>query len=376
MKLQIENKNTKFQFVCDSKALDGSIVKAISALAISKDSNRVHFIAAYDGNLNVIAFTGDTYCCTKVECKSVSGVGLIGFDPDLLQGVIKNRGEMKFIFNGNYLTFSVTKGKYSGQVVTLPFEEEIVKLINDKHKGNKAISLSDEVLDLIREGITLTSIKDVFNTNELILSYVTIKNNKLKVIGFDNHHFSMYEASVKANDFRCALLPSYIQVLDKFKSSKIKVSISQEFILLESADLLVEFPALQTDDKNYTLVTDFLKDLPKPTIVCNVNSSRLSNVIDNMYSLYLANSFINLQCDKTKLSVSFDTSRGKCSEDLKIDYVEGKAISISVDPKLLKDILNISKAYDNSMSIIKDKLIVFKAVTKSKSKLTIASSLS
>src|SRR5690606_35348099 len=97
---------------------------------------------------------------------------IFGFNPELLGGIIKGRAYMHFEFTGTDFKFKAAKGKYEGSIVTLPVATDSISLINENFgntkKGKDDSVLPRDVLNVLKEGVSLTSVKDVYTGTPLL----------------------------------------------------------------------------------------------------------------------------------------------------------------------------------------------------------------
>lgn len=391
MKINLKDeKVSKFSFTLSSKELDQSINKVSSALSFSPGANNAKnfFLAALKGKVVLIAFSPDTYIYIVLQSGKADKDGIFGFNQATLQGIIKGRADMKFNFTGTECEFGVLKGNYSGTIVTLPITSDQTALINNTFGASKKKDESSEgsvlpraVLDILKEGVKLTSLSDVY-TGSKLLSYMTLNTKGvLNVSVFDQHHFGHFKSELDAGGitFKAALPSTHFDLIDKLiEGEEASFYIRAENIKVEGDNFVLILPSTQTEDKNYTLISEFLKDLAKPSFSCAYDNEALSIMTDNLFTLHSANTSFDLSHKEgsNKLSVTFKTLNGSASDTLKINPSKSKSLKVKIDPRILKDLLNLVKGHeDTTLSVVPDKVCVIKSKTKSGSILSLVGTL-
>lgn len=379
MKFSVSDKVSKFSFEVGSKDLEAAIKKINSVLSASNAASgmRNHFLVAQKGKLYVLAYSSDTYIYVNVEAAKATEDGIFGFNPELLGGIIKGRAYMHFEFTGTDCKFKAAKGKYEGSIVTLPVATDSISLINENFgntkKGKNDSVLPRDVLNVLKEGVSLTSVKDVY-TGTPLLSYIHLSTNgTLNVSSFDQHHFGYYKTKVGIKDlsFKVAILSSHFQLIDSLvDGEEARFSITSESLRVKGHNFELILPSTQTDEKNFTLIPDFIKELPDPIFDCEYGREELQTVVGNLFTLHSVNAAFELSYKtkaKDRLKIAFTTSAGSASDALKIKATKAKDIVVKVEPKVMNDTISLLKQgiKDTTLSIIKDKALMLKGSTKS-----------
>jgi hypothetical protein len=381
-----------FSLTAVCKDLETAIQRAVDVLKTSNAGNKSFALYANKaGKISILGIGGDSFVAVVASnCKAVSP-GIIGFEPDTFLGIIKNRNVMDFNFtDSGECAFNITKGKYSGKVVTLPITSDLLDIINstlNPKEGKNEINsnISQELLSLIKEGLAVTAVKDVFNSLPL-LSYLEISPKALKISTFDNHHFSFYEKSFKyKGDPFCMATPSvHFQTIDKLVTvygelkTDINFSIKKEKLFVATDNFIVVLPLTQADDRNFKLIPELLKDLNYSEFNCEIEMDKLCTVVDNLFTLHKVNTSFNFSFKEgsTQLKLLFSSPSGSASDMLKIKPLKAKEITAKVEPKLYKDVIDLARPLaETTLHIKKNKAIVIKALTKLEATVTYVCSL-
>lgn len=374
----------KVQF--DPKRLADAISKATAVVATSSAPQGKNFLLSVeDKTMSVMAFSSDTFVRLPVECSEVKGSGLFGFTPENLTGVIKNRSEMIFAYDGADCAFSLVKGKYKGSFVTLPLSHDLDSVLSSfqsKLEANKgANKISREIMLRIREGLQLTAIKDVYTSKPLI-SYLSVEKDKLSVSTLDSNHFAYYESEVSVKKpFKIALPMSHFNVIDKVATddSHAEFEASNTHLRIQSGEVDMILPATQAEDDAFDLVPNFLSQQKKAHMVAKYDHESLQTVIENLYTLYTVNSklqFSHAQGDST-IKVAFTTQAGSASDAVKVKVLTDSKFSENVDPRLFKDSLGVLKQVKAvQFSVLKGRALVLRAKTGENSSVVIVTSVS
>jgi len=353
-----------FSFTADSKELDAVLSRLGAAVGLSSTGSKSFIAIGVKGKVVILAFNTDTYVYIELANASSTGDGAFGFDPVYLQGIVKGRSQLSFTFTGNECEFKLTKGKYNGKFVVLPVTNDQATSVNTalsaKDKGTDT-TLNREVLDALKEGLSLTSIKDIYADNSL-LSYLNLSTKGLfSVACFDQHHFGHYvvKAEQKGVLFKIALPSSHFLTIDKLVGSEdAKFFIRSESIRIEGTNFVLVLPSSQTEDKNYTIVPDYIKSLDKPDFKCTIDLARLTTTVDNLFTIYSANTSFELTFKEgqSMLGVTFTTNHGSASDSIKVDVSVGKAIKALIEPRMLKDVLTLIRSQgEATLSLKKQK---------------------
>lgn len=396
IKIALSEDIKKFSFTMASKDLDAAISRASNVVAAAGSNVKNFIIASSKGRILLLAYNPDTYVLMQLEGKA-DGDGSFGFSPQVLQGIIKNRAEMEFTFNGNECLFKQTKGKYSGNIVTQPVTSDQITIINTKFqaidkksKEEKKLKihapastvLPRSVLDVLKEGIAMTGIKDVY-TGAALLSYMHLsEKGVLTVSAFDNHHFGHYKCKVDAGGltFKAALPSSHFLIIDRMvEGEEAMFHVMNENIRVEGDNFTLILPSTQTDPKNYDLIASYIKELGKSDFECTYDNDKFTSMADNLFTLHSVNAAFELshKAKSTNLNVTFNTQNGSGSDAVKVSPTISTDIKAKIDPRIFRDVLALFKGQkEATFSIVKDKVVRLSTKTKNGATVTLVSALS
>lgn len=355
--------NTEFTFTADCKQLEQSIKKITNVLALT--SQPACFVSVYKKRLCLVGLGSDVFVLVAVPNSTVdAGASTFGFVPDKLAGLIKGRSIMQFSFNGQDCSFKQQAGKYTGSIVTQPVttdqQTSIDNYLSQKSSGFK---LPATLLSVLKTGLAATSIKDVYQNNPLI-SYVSMNSKGLlQVSSFDAQHFGLFElqTDTKASTFRAALPASHFSLIDQVSDGvDAQFSLSSSNVRVEGKGFIISLPATQAEDKHYQMVSTFLAGMPKPVYACAYDNAQLTNLTENLYTLYSANTSFALQAKDAALRIQFTTPSGTAADAMKVAPTKAsKPVKAGVDPRLFKDILGLARLIKDQPTLsINEKVLV------------------
>lgn len=348
-----------FSFSADCKALEQSIKKVSTVVG---GQQAAYFIGVAKGALYVLALSADSFVMLTVpNSETSSKEGIFGFDISVLPGLIKNRSVMEFKYAGTDCQFTQVKGKYSGKINTIGVTDDQLSQIATKasEKASGTVKLTSEQLAAIKQGLQATGVKDVYQ-NTTLLSYVVLKAGKLQVSSFDAQHFGYFNCKCEGADFRAALPQTHFSVIDQLAAGgDMQISITNNGLRARGKTFLVTLPATQSEDRHFTLVSDFIKSLSKPVYEAEVDVESLTAVADNLFTLYNANANFSIKAKGDIFTLGLSAASGSASDSIKVKGA-GKEIKLSVDPRLLMDILSLAKSCTGVKASITDKVIYLK----------------
>lgn len=370
----------KFSFTGSCKVLEQSLDKLFSAVSDSTSGSRNFVVSAYKNRLFLAAFNPDTYAYIEVPFE-VQGSGAFGVDPTVLKGILKGRSEMTFSYTGSDCNFKLLRGKYNGKFVVLPLTSEQIAAFNNVVKSSsdeQDAVLSRVVLDAVKEGLLLTSVKDVY-ANEPLLSYMNMDRGVLTVSCSDQFHIGFYKAKIKDKaKFRIALPSSHFQIIDKLiEGEQAKFYIRDQHIKVEGDSFVLVLPATQADDARYTQVVDYISALETPSFSCNCDIQKLQVLTSNLMTLHTANTKFEFstKAGTPTLNMVFSTTNGSASDTLKVEVTKPSTLKAPVEPKMFVDALSLVKGKTVHLSFKRNKWLSFVSDTPSGANVTIVCSL-
>lgn len=371
--MKISAKKRKFSFTAESKELDSAISKITAVMTTQSSSVEGFLIVADDSKLYLIGFKSDTFASIVIKSGTPEGQGSFMFDQKTFQGLIKNRGEMKFEHEGQDIKYSSVKGKYNGSIHGEQFTDEQALVLNSflGESQEQNIVIPSSVLAFLKDGVKTTAITDMF-TSKSLLSYIVLnEKGVLLVSSFDKHHFGLYcgKTELLGTSFKVAMPSSHFTAIERLaESENIKFFMQQGNLKVEGQNFLMVLPSIQTDEKNFDLISGFIKALDPATFSCAVDSSKLSQVVDNMFSLNTKGqtSFdISHTASSKFLTIEFNTSVGSASDSIAISEVESTGIKARIDPRIFKDLISLVKFQKSAtLSLVPQRVIKFECKTE------------
>lgn len=352
-----EKLGAKFSFTAVCKDLEQVMSRVNGAMAASSSKTKYYFVAAKKGKLAIIAYSQDTFCCVRVSNATSEKEGLFAIEPTQLAGIIKGRANMDFTFNGSELEFKLVKGKYNGSLTTLAIQDEQLAHIKANFlsgKKDEASTLSRDLLASLKEGMSLTNVKDVYGNKELA-SHITLDAKLITVSAFDTHHFALFTKKVKTGfeGLRVVLPINHFNIIDKMVDASDKDSkfvLRAESIRVQGSNFLLVLPAIQTEEKNFTIVQTFLASVGQLKNRYKYKNDQLLTLVDNLYTLNAVNATFEVTAEKGGLQFTFATQNGSARDTLKADeQASEKGAKIKLDPPLFRDTLSLAKGQKDTL---------------------------
>lgn len=381
-----EDTSKTFTFTSSGKALLDILDLTNSVLPATSGSAKAFFLVAYKKKVYVVGTTSDTFLCHLVDGAVSTSDGAFGFQFEFLSGILKGRADMSFTFNGAECEFALVKGKYNGNIVILPISadqaNQINSIMSDKSKTEES-NLPADVLAVIREGIAFTNVKDVFQVEQsLLVSYLSLTSKGfLTVSSFDQHHFGHYKNKVAAGglEFRVALPSTHFLTIDKVTNGgPASFYIHPENIKVVGDNFVLILPSTQVDEKNFSLIPEYIKALDTPDYVCTYDTDQIRVLADNLFTLHAINTAFELSAKEKSsfLNVAFTTQNGTASDSLKVAVQTPANVKVKIDPRVFRDILALIKGQKEAvMSIKTDKVLTLKTKTRLKADVTLVGAL-
>ena len=350
-----------FTFSADCKTLEQSI-KRVSAVV---GPNSAYYLAVFKKSVCVLGLGIDSFALLAVpNAVTDSSAGTFSFAFDTMIGLIRGRSVMDFKFDGTKCLFKQSKGTYKGELNSLPITEDQSTQLAAKvsEKAATGSSIPAPVLSHIKQCLAATSIADVYQASTLT-SFITLtKDGHLSVSSFDAQHFGLARTKIESDgvEFRAALPASHFTLVEAMSAGEdAKFSITKTGLRVSGKGFIVSLPATQAEDKHFDMVPSFVKSLPKPVYECGCEIDQFASIADNLFTLYVTNTNFILTTKADKLSISFQTSSGSASDALSVETKSSKPVRAGVDPRLLRDLLNLAKTASNVRFRITDRVLVF-----------------
>ena len=367
-----------FSFTANCKNLEATLKKVVAVMSTTTSPS--YFLASDKKRVYVVGISGDTFVRIALHEVKADVDGAFGFKQEDLVGLIKNRNDLVFSFNGQVCEFKQVKGSYKGNIVVNPITSDQSSscdaFLSGKAKAD--VVMPADLLSLVKSGLAATNIKDVYQ-NTTLLSYITLdKKGNLEVSSFDSQHFGLFQlgSGIKGLEFKAAVPASHFSLIDQIAAGQdSKFTVSGGSLRVEGKGFTIVLPSTQADDAAYTMVASFVTSLDKPSHTCNLDLSQLTTITDNLCTLYNANtSFVFAAKESSSnLSVSFTTPSGTASDMMKVTTAKtAKAFKASVDPRLFKDVLSLARFIGTPSLQVGSKVLSFKGETSEKALLFIA----
>lgn len=356
---------TEFGFSCDSAKLVNVINKVLNVTTFSKSSEdeKQHLIISYRGGLYVAGYSPETFVIMRVDGVETDADSSFGFIPKTVLGLIKNRKEMEFLYDGSRLTFKAVKGRYKADIVTLEITDTQLPYLNAKMKAKKSAEqfLDSATLEKIRVGVALADIKNVYNKDDKPLCHIKLSKRVLKIGSFDNHHFVQYTTRVdSADNFKLSISTDAFRLVDKFiaeeKDTNAEFSIRSNSFEVRGDNYIISLPPIQVEDNAFDTIDIYVKGLKPPIGKLKFNSSGI-DTINNMFTLAKEDSRLTMAAynETQKVSISLNTEEGNVSDAFKSSVVELDGVSkfeFKVNPSIFADLFGkINRKKDLPISL-------------------------
>lgn len=302
------------------------------------------FLGIHDKVVRVTGSSSEAFASCQVPNASTTDTdGMLCFS-DKLTGLIKGRSIMDFEFDNSTLSFRQQKGRYKGELPTVTVSEDqkiqLCLKLTEKFDSSK---VKADILSVVRQGVQATSVKDVY-MGATLLSYITLSGGKLVVSSFDGQHFGLLRAKLDTSaEFRAALPQTHFGILENLAEGEdLLLGLSKKGLKARGKSFDLMLPAAQTDERHYEMVQMFVKALPEALCKCEIEVSALAEVVSNLFTLYNPNSNFTLEFGKGELTIGLSGTSGSASDSLPVKFT-GKPEKVSVDPRLLVDIIGLAK---------------------------------
>lgn len=365
-------KQSPFTFSAEGKSIDAAASKIIAALAEGSGDPSFIFTAS-SGKLYLIGITSDAFVRLEVpnavaDKKESGSFALDSEGIKRFQGLLKGRAVFEFKFNGSECEYKLSKARYNGKIFTQPINEDVQASVENfiKSKGS-SVSLPVDAVSILRQGTSMSSIRDVFD-NKTILSYVLHdKKGNLMVSAFDDHHFSVYTSStgVTSCEFSVALPSKYFAIIEKISddAEEAKFQFNSGNVRVSSKSFLLVLPAVQAEEKHFTMAQRFIDNQGKPAASMSYKHSELQSVVNNLFTLFAPNSSFDLSAKSggKTVNISISTDSGSAADALAVSSKKSlESFSASVEPRLFKDIVDLGSGLDAPVFEVYSRVVGFR----------------
>ena len=345
-----------FSFSSDCKTLEQSLKKAVAVVGTKAS----FFLGVYKKNVVVLGLSPDTFVMLSIpNSETASASGVFGFDPEVLPGLIKGRSILDFKFSGSECLFSQVKGKYKGTLKTVEITDDQQRQIEEKISTKvKAATLAPETFAKIKAGISASGVNDVYQKTPL-MAFVVLEGGKLIISSFDSQHFGLYRTKLDdTTALKVALPQAHFSLVEQLASGQeVKLSLSQSSLRAQGPNFIAVLPATQSDERHFNLVPGFISSLKEPVYTATCDLAALTSVAENLYTLYNSNTNFEISTRGQELRIGLTTSSGSASDVVEVKSTS-KPVKLNVDPRLLMDILQLSKPLAKTQLRVTDKVLV------------------
>lgn len=359
LRCKVTESGPSFSFISDTSKVTNAINKVVNVTSFSKcsENEKQHLIVAYNSELFVLGYSPETFVVVRVEGVVTDKDASFGFVPKTVLGLIKNRKELSFTYDGSRLTLKAIQGQYSADLTTTEITSSQLPFINAKLKPKKEAEQSLDALTLakIRTGVNYADITNAYNKDEKPLCHIKLEKKELKIGAFDNHHFVQYTTKVNSTDsFKISMSTEVFKLVDKFiadeKDTDSDFSIRSNSFEVRGTNYTISLPPIQVEDSAFNTIDIYVKGLKAPVGKLKFNSSGIDTV-DNMFTLAKTDSRLTMCVyDNNKVSISLKTEEGSISDAFKSSLVELTGMDkfqFMVNPTIFSDLFNkIDKKQD------------------------------
>jgi hypothetical protein len=322
-----------------------SLTKAISQVKNLTGGEHVTLYVDKKG-LNVAGSgKGTSVSLTLAAEETKDGVITVGFD--LLTQTLKGRKTVTLSLTGNQLI--IKEGRYKGELTTLPTEE-----VEVKSSKAEPIKITSENQKTLSAAIDLVSLNNIY-TDDPMYVWVICTKKALTVTCFDDFHMAHYHntaASLGQINFQLSLQTfKTLNALSNGKAYKLELA---DGTLTAHNDLFkAVMPLTQAGEHmSAEMVKDYLSAL-KPEGFFSVSLDKFRTLLENASAAYDGQStpLTIRPSKKAGLELAIDGNFAKIKET--VEATHKMKDGVSVDPKLLADILTLVKEKDVRIDIAK-----------------------
>jgi hypothetical protein len=370
IKLKLSEKDTTFGFTVSATDLKRAVDHALAVTAASpvSEEEKQHVLASSGKKLYVIGMSPETFCCVEVKNAGVEGQGRFAFDSALLCGVIRGRGVLEFAYTSKKkMELKGTKSKFKGTFDTITLDSDQIPLLLHRLKvsGDADGKLDAAVLAHIRNGIKITSLKDIYNES-ILNCFISLTKKRIEISSFDNHHLALYSADVKSkNTFQLSLPATTFNLIDRFLDEReAEFYVTSKTFAVAGSDFLVHLPPIQAEESHFHVVAKYASGLGKPSASFDFNKDCMVAVTSTLALASKEPRFelaFEKKKEKGRITISLSGDQGSLSDSIDVKNMEINSTSLSsvrVDPRLfieLLDKVDIAAGVSLNMHVSKDK---------------------
>lgn len=331
-----EKSKNKFEFNMDAKIMVEAVDKLIAVTGFVSNSSvmRRHMLVSYGGNLFIIGYSSDTNIAIDTGIE-VADSGAFNFEPEVLKGIIKGRGNIQFKYDGTEL--AMKDGRFNGVIKTTPVTVDQIPAVNDIFgKGLKRSNgIGSELLSRLREGVQRTRLIDHLDDRQASQIYIDYEDGVLKAITKTRWASSLFECQFEAGKekpFRMSLTNEVFNVINKVLGDEAEQSasffISEAGFRVLSKNVVVSLPPVQETEQSSIDEFYALMDMvnkKKPSGEYQINVRDCTDTINNLLVLVTekASGVLRAKFASKGVNLSFSNDNGSVANTF--SYVEQKA---------------------------------------------------
>jgi hypothetical protein len=351
-----------FSFVIDGGYLDTVLQKVVAALAQdSASSIKETILLVQDGSVYAIGFTLDIMAEFHLDvATSIKGSGFVGINVSVLQGIIRKRKDLTFTYASKDKNVLTLKGVYSGEINVTDVDETVLPLLNDKIEAFEVkSSIKKSVFRAIVDGVKKTSLKNVYNSSQTVLSFVTFNGStgQLDVFSYDKWHLSSYRTFIpktETENFSLSFVPTLFDTFEKLithqaaktssddpmTSSDLGLGMVNNSLILVGNGFRVIVPHLQSEKKDFDAPRQFIGKLGDSSSSFIFNHRLLDSIVNLGSLLTVKGSQYQLTVNNGVV-LSVKTSNGIAKDKIPVKNLVGGETenTIRFDPDLLRDLV-------------------------------------
>lgn len=323
------------------------------------------------GNIAVIGSDNTKTCALVVEAQDVKGNGCFIIDTEVIKGVLNNRDEVKFTLSGSQLSFVATKGKYSGDMTIQPAGSNAIEQLNELLKVEvNEMSLPDTVFAKLDKSIKHCDLGDAYaELNSELIRYIVGNKDKVTIATYDQFHSALLNTKLEEplkKPFKIAVYQSHFGIINGLaRGTELKIAISDRHFYVSGPHFFLSLPPIQYNEEEFNVVHEMMQSMLKQekAASCTVDTSELSNAVDNICSIYELGSKIELKIKGERMNFKLATSYGSITDALKVHEAEGNC-AVLCDAPPLNDVLKCCPTGACTFSVVDGKAYIMQYKTE------------
>lgn len=286
----------------------------------------------------------------QITVPDCSGKGSFSIEAESFIRIIGNRHSMEGIVNDNNFTFK--SGSYKGTIDIFPYTEVEVETAS----GENAIEIKGDsgIAKHFNSARQALSLNNPFNQDREPFLAVHIKGGNIHCAVYDNVHAGLYSSEVDyEGELMFNILDSTLRKILSMtrKEATYNMTIGESSVYVESENIKASIAMTKVDANEITQLVGIF-DMLKENIIAKVDidSDKVTALVDNMMGIVETNKVITLRIDKKKgAQMHYKTSYGEISEILTKEAT-GKG-SVNLPPEIILDLTSTFPDVNMEMAI-------------------------